>query len=661
MPVQVSYPGVYIDEFTPAAPIQGVGTSTAAFIGINAIATPYQPTLITSWDAFLAAFTDGSPPDDADYLWYAVRGFFVNGGTVCFVTAVSNASPDQVLLDDEGAQLQPPVSAKPTLLIKARQRGVQSPAITVSAAPAHAVPADPALPVKLFEPTATIASTSPDKMSVDVGSATDAASFLGGDHVLLGTGGSSEPATVSRVSGSLVFFSAALQGSFTNKPLRLDDLAAFATSFRVQNAQGLTTGSIVTLSQSGATAQTTVVKSVALERISTTLTTWRVTLQDGINGFTLYKAANKPVTLQSEEFSLTVSGLAQPYDMLSMNPGHPRYYVNVINADPAGSVLAVPVDPPNTTALPANRPNGTYTLSGGSNFDGAAIRAAPLAFYSTALAALEGIADVNIVVVPDTTDAAVQVAVKDHCTNLADRFAILDARKGTALADIPTQRASLESDKGFCALYYPWIQVASQVTGQLISVPPSGYVAGIYARTDNNRGVHKAPAGTEATISGALGVEQLFSNADQGFINLKGINVIRVFQHGGAPVVWGARTTSSNTNWQYVNIRRLFIFLEQSIQQGIRGSVFEPNNTALWQKLKRTLGAFLTQQWRDGALFGNKPEEAFYVRIDEVLNPDSERALGRLTIEIGVRPSYPAEFIIVRIGIWQGGSSVSES
>jgi phage tail sheath protein FI len=186
-------------------------------------------------------------------------------------------------------------------------------------------------------------------------------------------------------------------------------------------------------------------------------------------------------------------------------------------------------------------------------------------------------------------------------------------------------------------------------------------VAGIYARTDNNRGVFKAPAGTEATISGALGVERIFSDADQGFVNLKGINVIRVFVHGGVPVVWGARTTTTNTNWQYVNIRRLFIFLEQSIQQGIRGSVFEPNNTSLWQKLKRTIGAFLAEQWRDGALFGAKVEDAFYVRIDEAINPDSERALGRLNIEIGVRPSYPAEFIIVRIGIWQGGSSVSES
>jgi phage tail sheath protein FI len=125
--------------------------------------------------------------------------------------------------------------------------------------------------------------------------------------------------------------------------------------------------------------------------------------------------------------------------------------------------------------------------------------------------------------------------------------------------------------------------------------------------------------------------------------------------------LWAARTTATDTNWQYVNIRRLFIYLEKSIQAGIRWAVFEPNNTQLWNKLKRSIGAFLNQAWRDGALFGDKATDAYYVRIDDALNPFSEQQLGRLNIEIGVRPSYPAEFIIVRIGIWAGGSDTSES
>jgi uncharacterized protein len=171
--------------------------------------------------------------------------------------------------------------------------------------------------------------------------------------------------------------------------------------------------------------------------------------------------------------------------------------------------------------------------------------------------------------------------------------------------------------------------------------------------------VHKAPA--NEIVNGALGVERRISLIEQGQLNLLGIDIVQVFQDGGRPVLWGARTTATDTNWQYVSTRRLFLYLEKSIQEGIRWAVFEPNNLALWQKLKRTLTDFLTREWRDGALFGAKAENAFYVRIDEVLNPFSEQQLGRLHIEIGVRPSYPAEFIIVRIGIWDGGSDVSES
>lgn len=656
MAVPVTYPGVYIDEFTPAAPIQGAGTSTAAFVAVNDKAAPNRPQLLTSWDAFVEAFTDGSDPEDDDYLWYAVRGYFLNGGKVCFVTAVSNAAPDTVVLTDEAT------TAKATIRLTARARGRTSPPITVTAAPASAVPAGAAASARLVEPSATIASTATDRLAVTVTNAAHAAEFVPGDKVVLGSGTSSEEATVTRVSGTSVFLAEPLSAAHGSGPLQLA-LPSFSTSFRVAAAEGLVAGSIVTVSQSGATDQTTVVQSVTPQMDLTGATTYRVTVKDGLNtatgGFKLYKTGNKPISLQSQEFTLTIAG--RPYALLSMHPAHPRYYLNVINGDPAGVVTAEAFEPPSTTAPPGNRPAGNFTLGGGSTHDLAAIRATPLRFYTPALQALEKIADVNLVAVPDSTDASVQDAVRSHCANLAERFAILDARKGTPLADIEVQRMALDNDKGFVALYYPWLEVASLKTGRRITVPPSGHVAGIYARTDNTRGVHKAPAGMEAAVQGALGVEQMFSDTDQGFVNLKGINVIRVFQHGGTPVVWGARTTSQNTNWQYVNIRRLFIFLEESIQQGIRGSVFEPHNTSLWQKLKRTIGAFLTQQWRDGALFGKTAEEAFYVRIDEVLNPDSQRALGRLTIEIGVRPSYPAEFIVVRIGIWQGGSSVSET
>jgi phage tail sheath protein FI len=183
-------------------------------------------------------------------------------------------------------------------------------------------------------------------------------------------------------------------------------------------------------------------------------------------------------------------------------------------------------------------------------------------------------------------------------------------------------------------------------------------VAGIYARADAEQGVHRAPA--NYMLNGALGVMVDMNNETQGPLNLAGVNVLRVFPGQARPVVWGARTTSNQTAYQYINVRRLLLFIEESLEEGIRWAVFEPNNPQLWEKLKRVITAFLTSVWRAGALFGERAEKAFYVRIDEALNPPAERQLGRLYIEIGLRPVYPAEFIIVRIGLWQGGSEVRE-
>lgn len=230
----------------------------------------------------------------------------------------------------------------------------------------------------------------------------------------------------------------------------------------------------------------------------------------------------------------------------------------------------------------------------------------------------------------------------------------------------PTQVAALApglsgTDRGSAALYYPWIRVTDAASKQLRYWPPSAHVAGVYARTDAERGVFKAPANT--TVAGAVGVELRLTDADQDLLNPAGVNAFRLPPAGGAPRIFGARTTSTtlNKSWMYVNIRRLFNFLEESIAEGISWAVFEPNDERLWKKLDRTITAFLSEQQRNGAIFGSKPAEGFYVRIDEALNPPAERMAGRLHIEIGVMPVFPAEFVIVRIGIWDGGSDVAEA
>jgi phage tail sheath protein FI len=252
---------------------------------------------------------------------------------------------------------------------------------------------------------------------------------------------------------------------------------------------------------------------------------------------------------------------------------------------------------------------------------------------------------------------------------MGDRVAIIDGAEDPAplKADGPLrkQRAGLDSERGLAALYWPPIVISDPTAPPAPpgtapakrNCPPSGHVAGILARSDNQRGVHKAPA--NETIRGALDLAYLLNDTEQGALNERNINALRIFP-GRPPVVWGARTLTDSTLWQYLNVRRLFSYVEDSILQGVRWAVFEPNNYALWKGLERSITEFLARVWQSGALFGRTAQEAFYVRIDEELNPPAQRALGRVTVEVGMAPVRPAEFVIVQIGIWDGGSQVSE-
>ncbi len=262
-----------------------------------------------------------------------------------------------------------------------------------------------------------------------------------------------------------------------------------------------------------------------------------------------------------------------------------------------------------------------------------------------ALQKFEAIDEIAIVAAPGALDADAQLRVIEHCENMKDRFAILDGQRTTTIDVDPIQ--GTVRDSKYAALYFPWIQVSDPVTGVPIFAPPSGHMAGIYARVDQERGVHKAPA--NELVRGALGLEYLVTKNEQDGLNPDGINVIRGFN--GNIKVWGARTLGGDDNgeFKYINVRRLMNFLRESIDEGTQFVVFEPNNPALWQKIIRSVRAFLTNVWRDGALFGNTPEEAFYVKCDETTNPPEVRELGQVITEIGVAIVKPAEFVIFRI------------
>lgn len=311
---------------------------------------------------------------------------------------------------------------------------------------------------------------------------------------------------------------------------------------------------------------------------------------------------------------------------------------------------------------------GTFKLAGGGIQPLTAKDFIGDAADRTGLGGLEPLDNVRLVVCPDvmagydgSSEAAerikmVQEAMVSHCEQMKYRFAVLDTPPGLNAQQALEWRKYLNFDSSYAALYYPWIQVADlSGSGSTTKfVPPSGHIVGIYNRTDSDRGVHKAPA--NEVVMGAINLELNLSRSEQDNLNPIGLNCIRAFPGRGIRV-WGGRTLSSNGAWRYVNVRRLFIMVEASMDIGLQWVVFEPNDSALWAKVRRDVTSFLRVVWRGGALFGTTPEQAFYVKCDEELNPPEIRDLGQLIIEVGLSPVKPAEFVIFRITQWAGANA----
>ncbi|WP_138735576.1 phage tail sheath family protein [Modestobacter excelsi] len=266
----------------------------------------------------------------------------------------------------------------------------------------------------------------------------------------------------------------------------------------------------------------------------------------------------------------------------------------------------------------------------------------------TGIVALEDIDEIAICAVPSVWSGTVQSSLITHCESLKDRFAVLDPQDGLSIEGVRQFREAY--DTRYAALYHPWLVIPDPSgRGPALHVGPSGHMAGIYARTDIERGVHKAPA--NSVVRGVRvrdGFAQDISKREQDVLNPKGINALRFFP-GFGHRVWGARTLSSDSSWKYVNVRRLFIYLEESIDEGTQWAVFEPNDEALWALVKQTVSNFLTTTWRSGALAGTTPDEAFFVACDRTTMTEDDLQNGRLICVIGVAPVFPAEFVIFRI------------
>jgi len=311
---------------------------------------------------------------------------------------------------------------------------------------------------------------------------------------------------------------------------------------------------------------------------------------------------------------------------------------------------------------------GSYTLEGGGVKLPSAADFIGDAAARSGIRGLEAFDDIRLILCPDMmmgydgSDEArervkiVQTEMIAQCERMRYRFAVLDTPPGLSAQQAKEWRSYVNFDSSYAAMYYPWIVIADlSGSGKATkAIPPSGYIVGIYNRSDSDRGVHKAPA--NEVVLGAINLEINLSRGEQDPLNPVGVNCIRSFPGRGIRV-WGGRTLSSNGAWRYINVRRLFITVEASMDVGLQWVVFEPNDQTLWAKVSRDVSSFLRVIWRSGALFGTTPEQAFYVKCDEELNPAEIRDLGQLIIEVGLAPVKPAEFVIFRISQWAGANA----
>jgi uncharacterized protein len=369
-------------------------------------------------------------------------------------------------------------------------------------------------------------------------------------------------------------------------------------------------------------------------------------------------------TVRAVEFSLLFEDdtTSERFANLSMDQNASNFVENVVN--PRSRLVQVEVLASARGApfnLPRTSSGAAATLQGGNNGQ------PPTADHyrgddngpgrRTGIKALEDIDRISIVAAPGINDDSVQAELVMHCELLKDRFAVLDPARGSVVGggnadDVIVQRGN--HDTLYAAMYYPWLRIRDPLDPDAANgtpVPPSGHVIGIYARVDVERGVHKAPA--NEVVRGIIGLEVKLNDREQGILNPHptNINVIRDFRDSNRGIrVWGARVITSDNAWKYVPVRRLFIFVEESLDEGLQWVVFEPNAEPLWARVHRTVTGFLRRVWRDDALAGVTEDEAFFVRCDRSTMTEDDIANGRLIVLVGIAPVHPAEFVIIRIG-----------
>ncbi|MEA2236339.1 MAG: uncharacterized protein QOC81_1063 [Thermoanaerobaculia bacterium] len=671
-------PGVYVEEVdTGIKTIEGVSTSVAGMVGVTRRGpTKGLPQLVTSFAEFERLyggyFDFGTAFAGQQFLPHAVNGFFTNGGRQLYVMRVANGNASTgataAQKQTEGGivtRLKANASDGTTMFTPLSTRGIQfhtkvqlrmikdgvtydSGAVSVSAvdrtsgevtvASALSIPTggptewdarytivytDRKSTGSLTNPTDTrensilIDARDPGSWGRDI--TVEVADQAAGKAELL----SNDSSTITLKSPSVAFY--------PNAWVEVDQ-GKTKTFMKVTAVNG----AVITVSPAPGTTDFSPETPFSV----TTLTVWEMNLtvslgsaSEQYSGLTLENVPGKYIVDRLSNSSLVAVSLAS----LTASDTDPLHFP----AAEDGRTIHLDTGGADGTSSPA------VTDYVGSGDPG----------NRTGIKALEDIDRISIIAAPGNIDVPVQNALIEQCERLKDRFAILDP-KGTTVNDVTTQRQQF--DTKYAAIYYPNLVVFDPVTSNNIVVPPSGHMAGIYARVDIERGVHKAPA--NEVVRGIVDFAATINKETQDLLNPSptNINVFRDFRGDGRGLrIWGARVITSDTSWKYVNVRRLFLFLEESIDEGTQWVVFEPNDAPLWSRVTQSISAFLTRVWRDGALQGATAEEAFFVKCDRTTMTQDDIDNGKLIAIVGVAPVKPAEFVIIRISQWTAGASAA--
>lgn len=654
--VQPTYPGVYVEEVSSGVrPITAASTSTAAFIGQAEKGLIGEPVKIYNFTEFQDQYGDFL---SGSYLAHAVFQFFNNGGSQCYIVRVAGANVEiaNIALNDRGAEATPPVAPQKTLTIAASSPGTWGNKIEVVVSNGTNDAGNEFKLEVYMEGESTPRETFDNLTMVGsvanfVGTVTATSNYIRATV---------DPANTNAVAGTSVGSGPVVAPAVNHTKLQININSDGYQEIDLQDAIGKTINAVLIDDLTTATKVAAAIRGL-------------VRGEDGLPGLTKFRASsdqlafdNFDATADGSNVLTLTSGITGKATSVTVAPAlssdeDSTGFLNLGKLqgglETLGGAITRPVN--NTVTIPhylvgdhdtSDAP--VVSVQAGKNGDAIVSDTT----YSEAFTSLDNIDDVSLLAVPGIGSSILVGDGMNYCEtrSLSDCFFIGDMASidDTVLDAQIFVSTNLSPKNSYGSVYMPWLLAPDPtgVSAEPIAVPPSGYVAGMYAKTDNNRGVWKAPAGIETALAGSSGLVANLTDVEHGNLNVEpyNVNVIRQFKNAGR-VIWGARTISSDPEYRYVPVRRMAIMLRVSLYRGTQWVVFEPNDEPLWAQIRLNVGAFMHNLFRQGAFQGKSPKEAYLVKCDAETTTQNDINLGIVNIIVGFAPLKPAEFVMIKI------------